>query len=109
VLATLHVKSVEQPCVQTEALEQRAREVFIAILRRFNKQVREVSPKIQSNNGAPHVFAGETEAKDLHKSPKVRKKLLRDAMSFLFSANQIYVARPKGKRYECLYAQGTLL
>jgi hypothetical protein len=95
--------------VETQALEHKAREIFLTILRRFEAQHRDISPKTQSNNGAPHVFAGEPEAKELHKSHKVRKRLLREAMTYLFSINQIYQTKPRGHRYPILLPQAPLL
>jgi hypothetical protein len=96
------------PSVQNEALEHKAREIFLTILRRFQKNGRPASAKLQSNNYAPKIFAGEPEAKELHRSKGIRKQLFKDAMTHLFYVNQIYESKPAGQRYESLYEMGPL-
>jgi RecA-family ATPase len=102
------------PPIDRAALDQRARDVFVDLLRRYNKQDRTVSYKERSRNFAPNEFAAKDEAKALHKSLDQRKRLLRKAQEYLLDKGRIYVGRgPKhevsSKQNECLYAGGTLL
>ncbi len=69
------------------AREERAKEIFITLLKRFASQGRNVGDKPRSPNYAPAVFAKEAEARNL----KMRKSELDDAMRRLFEADKIYV------------------
>jgi RecA-family ATPase len=96
------------------ALEDHARDVFLLLLDRFNRQDIAVSYKERANNFAPNEFAKQPEAKELHKSSAQRKKLLRLAMDYLLAKERIHTGRgPKSaapsKQTECLYRGGTLL
>ena len=71
--------------LETRAREQRADELFLSLLDRWNDQNRTVSDKKTSNNYAPTAFANEPEAKDA----KIDKKDLADAMTRLFAADQL--------------------
>jgi len=92
-----------------------AREIFLKILERYNRQDLTVSRKERSPNFAPAEFAKQPEAKALDsKSNSTRKKLLREAMEYLFSHERIFVGQgPKSARpsrqSECIYAAGSLL
>jgi len=101
--------------IDRASLEQRARDVFLDLLRNYNKQDRVVSYKEDARNFAPKVFAARDEAKPLHPTNfDQRKKLLRQALEHLLDKGKIETgmgpksARPS-KRYECLYVAGPLL
>lgn len=102
------------PPIDRAALDQRARNVFLALLIRYNRQDRTVSYKEKAPNFVVKEFASQAEAKELHKSSAQRKKLLRQAMDYLLTKERIYTGRgpksaPSSKQNECLYAGGTLL
>lgn len=102
------------PPIDRAALEQRARDVFLALLTRYNRQDRVISYKERANNFAPNEFANQPEAKALHNSTAQRKKLLRQAMDYLLAKERIHTGFgpktvPSSKQRECLYAGGTLL
>jgi hypothetical protein len=102
------------PPVQRAALDQKAADIFMALLTRFNRQDLTVSRKEKANNFAPTVFAGEPEAADLHRIPSKRKLLLRHAMKSLLSHERIMLgsgprSEAKSRQKECLITGGTLL
>jgi RecA-family ATPase len=70
------------------AAERMVDELFVDLLRRFTKQGRNVSDK-RSPTYAPAVFAGEPEAKER----KIYKDAFVGAMTRLFAANKITVAK----------------
>lgn len=69
------------------ARTMKAEDVFLSLLGRFTREGRNVSHKKQSNNSAPTVFAGESEAKQ----HRLKRTELDDAMKALFSAGKIHV------------------
>jgi RecA-family ATPase len=68
------------------ARESKAEQVFLALLRRFAGQGRNVSYKHNAPNYAPAQFVKEDEARKL----RIRKADLEAAMSRLFTADKIY-------------------
>jgi RecA-family ATPase len=68
------------------ALEQKAEEVFLALLTRFEREDRNVNEKPSSHTYAPAMFHKEREAKGL------RKEQLEGAMRRLFEADKIHIA-----------------
>jgi RecA-family ATPase len=76
------------------AREQKAEEVFLALLARYTNEGRNVSEKETANNYAPNAFRKEKEAKGL------RKEELDAAMRRLFPAGKIHVDEygPPSKR-----------
>ena len=74
------------------AREAKADEIFIALLKRFISQGRNVGDKRNSPNYAPAMFAKEPEAKDV----KMRKSDFEAAMLRLFKDNKI-CAEPYGR------------
>jgi hypothetical protein len=102
------------PPVQRAALDQKAADIFMALLTRFNRQDLTVSRKEKANNFAPSVFAGEPEAQALPCTLHRRKLLLRHAMKSLLAHERIMLgsgprAEPKSRQKECLITGGTLL
>jgi RecA-family ATPase len=100
--------------VDRAALDQKASDIFMALLTRFNRQDICVSRKDKANNFAPNVFANEPEAQALPCTLPRRKLLLRHAMKNLLSHERIMLgsgprAAPKSKQSECLITGGTLL
>jgi RecA-family ATPase len=69
------------------AHEARAEELFLALLRRFTAQGRNVSDKQNSPNFAPTAFADEADAR----KDSIRKVDLKAAMSRLFASSRIVV------------------
>jgi RecA-family ATPase len=69
------------------AHEAKADEVFLALLKRFASEGRNLSHNASSRTYAPTVFANETEAKKYH----LRKAHLEAAMNRLFEAKKIHV------------------
>ena len=74
------------------AREAKADEIFIALLKRFISQGRNVGDKRNSPNYAPAMFAKEPEAKDV----KMRKSDFEAAMLRVFKDNKI-CAEPYGR------------
>jgi RecA-family ATPase len=78
------------------AAEQKADQLFLALLDRFNGQGRNTSERSSANNYAPTLFAKESEAKELG----IKKAGFEDAMRRLFAADKIrlepYGAPSKG-------------
>jgi RecA-family ATPase len=68
------------------AKQQKAEEVFLTLLARYEREGRNVSHKQSANNFAPAEFCQQPEAKGL------RKEDLRGAMTRLFAASKIHVA-----------------
>jgi RecA-family ATPase len=68
------------------AAEQRAEQVFLALLDRFNQQGRRVSDKVGPSYAPPN-FAKEAEAK----AAGIGKAALTSAMARLFSANKLHM------------------
>lgn len=100
--------------IDQAALQQRARDVFLALLRQYNKQDRTVSDKPTSRNFAPVEFGEKLEVQALHPNRQLRKKLLCDAMAFLLDNDKISLGQgpmslPPSKRYQCLYVAGQLI
>jgi RecA-family ATPase len=94
--------------VELESLKQRARDLFLELLKRKNSQDDPVSPKDRANNYAPKVFARMESAKALEKTFAARKRLFAEAMRYLFDMNYIYngsgpMSAPKSKRNVCIY------
>jgi len=90
------------------ASEDQAQTIFLQLLDRYNGQDRTVSPKAQANNYAPTEFAGQAEAKPLHKDKGRRKQMFKTAMDALFAANKIRIdLGPKflvaSRRTEAIY------
>jgi RecA-family ATPase len=100
--------------IERAAMEAKAREVFLAILERYNRQNLTVSRKQRSPNYAPTEFAKQPEAQVLHAKIGPRKTMLREAMEHLFFKERIFIgqgprnARPS-RQSECIYAAGLLL
>ena len=69
------------------AREAKADEVFLALLKRFTSEGRNLSHNIGSRTYAPTVFANENEAKKHY----LRKAEIEAAMNRLFEAKKIYV------------------
>jgi RecA-family ATPase len=67
------------------AREQKAEEIFLALLARYERQGRNLSDKTTANNSAPACFCKEEEANG------IRKDDLAAAMLRLFAANKIHV------------------
>jgi RecA-family ATPase len=67
------------------AAEQKADQLFLTLLDRFNGQGRNTSERSSANNYAPTLFAKEGEAKGLG----IKKANFEDAMRRLFAANKI--------------------
>jgi RecA-family ATPase len=67
------------------AAEQRAEQLFLALLDRFNRQGQNVNAKAAARNYAPTAFAKEAEAK----KDGIRKVDLESAMRRLFAAEKI--------------------
>jgi hypothetical protein len=65
----------------------KAEELFIELLRRFNKSGRNVCQNSRANNYAPTLFAAEPEAKQL----KLRRKDFEAAMSRRFAKDKLVV------------------
>lgn len=78
------------PPIDRAALDDKARNIFLALLDRYNRQDRTVSLKEKSNNYAVKEFAGQPEAKELHQSSPQRKKLLKAAMDYLLAKERIH-------------------
>ena len=100
--------------MDTAALDERARTMFMELLRRFNRQDIPVSRKDQANNYAPTVFADDPEGLALHPTKGLRRKLYRIALNYLLAKEKITIGRGpmseyKSKRTECLYAAPTLV
>jgi RecA-family ATPase len=76
-----------QTSLDKAAHEAKAKDVFLSLLDRFDKQDRAVSDKPNANNYAPTVFAAETEAK----TAGIRKAALVDAMRTLFEKEKIHL------------------
>jgi RecA-family ATPase len=100
--------------LESANLEQRARDLFLDLLKRYNKQDRPVSYKETARNFAPNVFAELDEVKLLHSAMMQRKKLLRKAMDHLLDKGRIETGTgPRSaipsRRFPCLYAAGSLL
>jgi RecA-family ATPase len=76
-----------QTSLDKAAHEAKAKDVFLSLLDRFDKQDRAVSDKPNANNYAPTVFAAETEAK----TASIRKAALVDAMRTLFEKEKIHL------------------
>jgi RecA-family ATPase len=66
--------------LEKAAIEARAEQIFLDLLRRFVRNGRNVSDRPRANNYAPTVFADEREAK----AEKIWKKDLDGAMARLF-------------------------
>ena len=99
--------------IDRAVLEERAKTVFLTLLRRYNRQDVTVSRKENANNFAPKVFASDPEAIELHPAKVHRKKLFRTALNYLLAKEKVVIGRgPKhefaSKRTECLYAAGDL-
>jgi RecA-family ATPase len=73
--------------LEKAAEDMKAEELFIELLRRFNKDGRKVSHNKHSGNYAPALFADEPQAKKAH----LRRKDFEAAMSRLFSKEKLYV------------------
>jgi RecA-family ATPase len=69
------------------AQEAKAKDVFLNLLGKLDKQGRTVSDRPNANNYAPTVFAAETEAK----AAGIRKTMLEDAMRSLFEADKMHL------------------
>jgi RecA-family ATPase len=85
------------------AKEQKADEVFMALLARYEREGRNVSDKPTGNNYAPTNFSKEGEAKGL------RKTHLEDAMRRLFAASKIRVetyGKPSNPHSRLVLTQG---
>jgi hypothetical protein len=67
------------------AREQKADEVFLALLARYDRESRNVSEKRTAHNYAPAAFCKESEAKGL------RKEHLEAGMRRLFASGKIHV------------------
>jgi RecA-family ATPase len=72
--------------IDSEAAEQRAREVFLNLLDRFTREGRNVSDR-KGTSYAPALFAREKEAKAVN----LNSKALENAMRALFAGNRIRV------------------
>lgn len=102
------------PPIQQAAADDQAKTAFLTILHRFNRQDRAVSDKPRANNYAPSLFADQPEAVQLGKNADTRKRSLRRAMEFLFTADRLFVEQgpksaPPSKRNSAIYATGELL
>jgi len=102
------------PPLDRAALEQKARDLFMELLTRRNRQDLPVSFKPNANNYAPAEFCNDPSVRELHNSREQRKKLLAGAMHALLQQERIYVGsgpmsdRPS-RRKPCLFSSGSLL
>src|SRR5262249_35790955 len=84
--------------LEAAAAEQETELLFLALLKKFAEQGRNLSHKPQPSNYAPRVFAGEPEAKKLPRA----KLALEHAMSRLFREGKIHVQTYGRHGYERL-------
>jgi RecA-family ATPase len=73
--------------IERAAIEAKADDVFILLLKRFTNAGRNVSHKSRSSNYGPAQFAGQSEAKDA----RLRKADFERAMERLFEADKIHI------------------